>query len=517
MIRHLIRPLLMVALVATIALAWRYPPAEFYPAVDVVVPGHDTSITLKSVFQKSRSLNDCEGLTGNIVRVTLARCPTCRIVGSRCDSRLSPEATSLLGAEPLPVPSGRLRNGAMAFVSADPEAAAQACEAAAKSTKESPNPIICHRAGQARAASSTPTQIGLPQLVLPLTAAAVAWLVGWFIVRYEHLHRHLTHDAVDGGPQKNHANPTPRIGGVQLVSGLLAGWLMLDAWGKEPRDHISGLLLLCAAPAFTGGLVEDVTKRVGVKERLLMTMLSGALACWLLGAVVSRLGIPFIDPMLAWLPISIAFSCFAVGGITNSVNIIDGFHGLASGVAIIVAATMAYTAWRVGDTSILNITLALVGALVGFFVWNWPRGLIFLGDGGAYLVGALLAEVSILLVVRHPEISPWYPVLLLSHPIAETIFSIGRRTVRQKTAVGGADNNHLHQLVFRRLYGQRGDCGDCNPRVAKFFWAAGVGTCLGASQFWSNSAALMFLVASYFVLYGGFYRKMAARPWSVLT
>lgn len=501
MSNKLLRALLALALMATITLAWRYPPAGVHPTVEIFVPGDDAAITIKTAFEKKASLADCEALTGNVVRVTLERCPYCRIITSRCDMHPSPEAAKLLGTEPLRHPAGRLRNGAMSFISNDATLAQQACDAAAKSTAESANPVTCQPAGEQRSRAALPAPLTLGSLLLPLTAALAAWLVGWFILRYEHLHAHLTHDAVDGGPQKHHDRPTPRIGGVQIVAGLLAVWLLLNAWATIPGREVFSLLLVCALPAFAGGLVEDVTKRVGVVERLLTTMLSGALACWLLGAVVGRIDVPFVDPLLAWPPLAIAFTCFAVGGVANSINIIDGFHGLASGATIIVSAALAYLTWLVGDSALMSVALTLLGALAGFFAWNWPRGLIFLGDGGAYLIGALLAEISILLVVRHPEISPWFPVLLLSHPIAETLFSIGRRIFDRKRAVGGADRDHLHQLVFRRLYGSGPHSASNNHRVAKLFWIGTTVTAIAATSAFLNSTLLMFLAALYMGAY----------------
>ena len=89
---------------------------------------------------------------------------------------------------------------------------------------------------------------------------------------------------------------------------------------------------------------------------------------------------------------------------------------------------------------------------LGFLLWNWPRGLIFLGDGGAYFIGYLVAVLSFLLVARHRGVvTPWYPFLLFIYPVFETLFSIWRRKVVRGASPGLPDGLHLHQLVFRRL------------------------------------------------------------------
>ncbi len=148
---------------------------------------------------------------------------------------------------------------------------------------------------------------------------------------------------------------------------------------------------------------------------------------------------------------AIAFTAFAVGGVANSINIIDGYNGLAGGYSVIVLAALAWVAGQVGDPVVLSASLAMLGALLGFLVWNYPRGKIFMGDGGAYLVGFWLGELSVLLVVRNPDVSPWFPIVLLAYPIVETLFSIYRRMFILGRSAGHADDMHLHQLIYRRL------------------------------------------------------------------
>ncbi|MFX8504485.1 glycosyl transferase, partial [Acinetobacter baumannii] len=85
--------------------------------------------------------------------------------------------------------------------------------------------------------------------------------------------------------------------------------------------------------------------------------------------------------------------------VANAINIIDGFNGLASMVAMMMFVSLAYVAFQVGDPLIITAAFAMIGAILGFFIWNFPAGHIFLGDGGAYLIGFILAECGILLVL----------------------------------------------------------------------------------------------------------------------
>src|SRR5258707_10042434 len=103
----------------------------------------------------------------------------------------------------------------------------------------------------------------------------------------------------------------------------------------------------------------------------------------------------------------------------------------------------------------------MLGAGLEFMAWNYPKGKIFLGDGGAYLLGFWLAELAVLLVARNPDVSPWFPLLLLVYPIFETLFSIYRRCFLHGRSSGDADALHFHQLIYKRL--ARIDVGSKDP------------------------------------------------------
>jgi UDP-N-acetylmuramyl pentapeptide phosphotransferase/UDP-N-acetylglucosamine-1-phosphate transferase len=194
-----------------------------------------------------------------------------------------------------------------------------------------------------------------------------------------------------------------------------------------------------------------MTKRISVLTRLLATTGSALMAGYFLNAWIDRIDLIGIDPILAIPTISILFTCIAISGLANAYNIIDGFNGLASMVAVIALIAVTYVAFRIGDTAVAIASLTMAGALVGFFLWNYPRGLIFLGDGGAYLIGFWIATVSILLISRNPQVSPWFAVLVNCYPIFETLFSIWRRKIRQGKSPGQADAAHFHSLIYRRI------------------------------------------------------------------
>lgn len=350
-----------------------------------------------------------------------------------------------------------------------------------------------------------------------MIALSVAFLlsliVTLLVVRYEHLHAHVTADHDLNGVQKFHAAPVPRVGGVGVVFGLIGG--ELAKLFLEPEVGGFGLLVIVAAtPAFAAGLIEDLTKRVSVSKRLLATALSAAMGGLLLGGWLTRLDIPGVDYLMAFGIVSVLVTCFAVAGVANAFNLIDGYNGLASMVAVIILAGLAYVASQVGDRAIMITAFATAGAILGFLVWNYPRGLIFLGDGGAYLIGFLVAELSVLLVARNSQVSPWFPFLLALYPIFETVFTIFRRVVIGKTHPGLPDAAHLHQLIYRRVvrWAVGDDCSkkkaQRNALTSPYLWVMASFAVIPAVLFWDTTLTLQAIAILFASLYIWMYRMI---------
>lgn len=349
-------------------------------------------------------------------------------------------------------------------------------------------------------------------LVIAFVFSLVATLL---VVRYSHLHEHMTADHDMHGVQKFHATPVPRVGGLGLVVGLL-GALGFRYFQNQGVGLFGLLLLVSAIPAFGFGFIEDVTKRVGVKVRLLATASSAVLAGYLLGAWLSSLQILGIDDLMGHYPLfAILVTCFAVAGVANAFNIIDGYNGLSGMVGVIILGGIAYVAFQLNDFEIMIAAIAMIGAILGFFILNYPRGLIFLGDGGAYLIGFWVAELSVLLTARHPEVSKWFPLLLCCYPIFETLFTIYRRVVIHRTHPGMPDAAHLHQMIYKRVV--RWAVGSSEPLdmvirnslTAPYLWVLTSMAVIPAVLFWQNTWVLRGFVLLFAVTYVLLYRRLA--------
>ncbi|TAL55382.1 glycosyltransferase [Pandoraea sp.] len=334
----------------------------------------------------------------------------------------------------------------------------------------------------------------------------IAFLGTLGIVHYAHLHEKFSTDHDLDGVQKFHVRPVPRVGGVGIVLGALGAALLLLF--RYPWFAGQTLILLaCAAPAFGAGFVEDVTKRVSPRARLFWTMVAALLASVVMGIRIERVDIPALDPLFAFVPLSIAFTVVAVAALANAINIIDGFNGLASMVATLMFISMAYVAFKLGDALVLTIAFIMIGAILGFFAWNYPFGLIFLGDGGAYFIGFMLAELAILLVVRHPEVSAWYPVLMFIYPIFEVIFSIYRRRFIKGSPPDQPDSHHLHTLIYKRVMrwavGSRNAAALTrrNSFTSPYLWMLCLAAVLPATLFWRYTWVLVGCVCLFVLFY----------------
>lgn len=351
-----------------------------------------------------------------------------------------------------------------------------------------------------------------------LAILVVSLLVTALVVLTQRWHVNLTSDTWDG-IQKVHTGNTPRIGGLGIYLGLWAGALLIN----DTQEELLTLLLLAALPALLFGLAEDTTKRVGIKARLLATMASGFLAWWLTGYALWSVDLPFADELLSYKPIAVLFTVFAVGGVANAINLIDGFNGLASGTLLICLTGLGVLSATQGDWELARITVLIGAATLGFFVLNFPFGKIFLGDGGAYMLGFMLAWIAVMLAARHPDtISPAAVLLICSYPVLETVFSMIRR-VRRGQSVDQPDRTHLHSLVYRRFVSKwlpercaQRICCLCNSATSPLLWLfAAVPIAVGV-VFHDNTIACWIAFLAMAIAYDTFYKRLSQFRWSIL-
>ncbi len=234
--------------------------------------------------------------------------------------------------------------------------------------------------------------------------------------------------------RKIHSIPTLKIGGFIILTGYIAGVLILKAFWFP----ISLSLLL----VFVTGLLGD-KDILGARHRLILQSAIALMFILSSGAVVKDLRL-FELPVYLGIP----FTIFGIAGLTNAYNIIDGMNGLCSLLGIIALLTLSILGNIYAESPVFIQSLIFIGGLTCFLLFNL-RGKVFMGDAGSYMIGFMVASLSVFLAAGVKEISPFAFLLNAFIPVFDTIFSIWRRK-RLGIDPFKADRRHLHHMLSRR-------------------------------------------------------------------
>jgi len=284
--------------------------------------------------------------------------------------------------------------------------------------------------------------VGIATLIV---AMGTAWMLTPVIIRLAH---YL--GAVDRpGKRKVHQHPVPRIGGVAVFGGFVAG-LLFAAWATGAATNPSyvnvywGGLALAATGMLVVGLIDDLWglsfywKFAG--------QISAAVFVWTCGFRIEILTHPLggqIELGLLSLPLTVLW----IVGITNAVNLIDGLDGLATGIALITSMAVATIAFVRTETGVTAASVALAGALLGFLRFNFNPARIFLGDSGSMFLGFVLAVTAVRGSQKGPTaVAILVPLLMLGLPLLDTGAAVIRRLYR--LGYHGAQTNGVMRNVF---------------------------------------------------------------------
>lgn len=293
----------------------------------------------------------------------------------------------------------------------------------------------------------------LLELIIALSLAfAVSALINYIILRLKHIHVDITGDSDASGPQKVHIGVIPRVGGISLFFGMIFFVWLIHQNQELENIKLLWLLMLSSLPVFLIALAEDLTKRISIKLRLIFSSMSALMAIYLINAKINNTHLYGLDYLLINFEVwAIAFTIFSIVGLLNAYNIVDGFNGLASLLSTIALLSLTYLGYVFEDHFVFYASAGMIAANMGFILWNFPSGKIFLGDCGSYLLGFWIALLTIHLIHFHKEISPWLAILINIYPLTETINSIARRIFVTKRSPFNPDGLHLHTLIFKRI------------------------------------------------------------------
>ena len=244
--------------------------------------------------------------------------------------------------------------------------------------------------------------------------------------------------------QKIHLAETPRLGGLIILI-VLTFFTLFHA--EEKIAFILKPCLLIIVPLFLTALKEDLFHNVKPLLRLIGLLMSGTLFVIIFNGPYPHFEEIFFETWLENHLVILIFYAFALTGLANGSNLTDGVNGLCSFVFLSILGSLLFLSYQVTDDTLAMIILIIMVLITTFLIFNYPWGKIFLGDLGAYAIAFLTGMLTIIFFGRHPEISPWFPVLILIYPITEVVFSMLRRFYSHQS-VFAADTKHLHIKIF---------------------------------------------------------------------
>ncbi len=267
------------------------------------------------------------------------------------------------------------------------------------------------------------------------------------------------------GGRKVHTQSVPRLGGVAVVAAALLSVLIVQAFGPIADNTALwpelGPLLAGAALIFAVGLVDDV-RGLGPVPKLAIEF-AGAAILMLSGSLIERVTILGTTFALGWLAYPVTMVWLV--GLTNAFNLIDGVDGLAPGIAALAGAACGAILIARGHVAEAVVLAALVGAMLGFLVYNFEPASIFLGDSGSLVAGFLLAATAIAGWQKGATaLAAAVPLLIFALPITDAAATLVRRTLAQPT------NGRSLASILRQL--AKPDREHIHHRLLAFGWSA---------------------------------------------
>jgi UDP-GlcNAc:undecaprenyl-phosphate GlcNAc-1-phosphate transferase len=261
------------------------------------------------------------------------------------------------------------------------------------------------------------------------------------------------------GGRKDHARPTPTMGGLAVFAATFAGvavaLLLGNRVSQQLREHLVYILgaMACTTAMVLTGVIDDLR---GLRPRVkLLAACVLALAAYLLGFQVQAVTVPGVGSVSLG-PLSLVLSAAWIVGITHAVNLTDGLDGLAAGIGFLAAAANALVAIYLQNYYMAVMMILLAGALLGFLPWNFHPARVFLGDTGSLGLGMFLALCSLHSAQKaHTVVMILVPLCALGYPIFDTVVTVARRTLRGQP-VFVADREHIHHRLVSAGYGAGG-------------------------------------------------------------
>jgi len=250
-----------------------------------------------------------------------------------------------------------------------------------------------------------------------------------------------------------HERPTPDVGGFALYVAFAAGTLAT----APISGAVLGMLLLGAAAVLVFAFDDRLGIPAGWKLAFQAGLAVAAMAGWPGQFLITYLTVPGLGTVHIGL-LALPLTLFWLVGTQNTVNLLDGVDGLATGVVAVVAITLLVAASTRGPLEVVLLAAALAGACAGFLIFNWHPARIFMGDSGSNFLGLMVGLLAVAGVAKVAvAFALVIPVLALAVPIADTAWAVVRRR-RSGVSVAHPDTRHIHHQLLDFGLSQRETC-----------------------------------------------------------
>lgn len=248
--------------------------------------------------------------------------------------------------------------------------------------------------------------------------------------------------------RKVHTHIMPRMGGLAIYTSFFIVLFLSHSVTKELLGLFLGGTVLVIV-----GIIDDM-KDIPAKVKLCGQILAACIVV-AFGVRVDFMTNIFHGDIFFLSIFSIPVTIIWIVAIINAVNLIDGLDGLAAGISIIAAATMAISGYASGQLLMASMAMILIGATLGFLRYNFHPAKIFMGDTGSMFLGYNLAVFAVLGVTKSfTALSLVTPILVLAIPILDTLFAIIRRKMNHKP-IFKPDKHHLHHCLLNYGFSHR--------------------------------------------------------------
>jgi len=301
---------------------------------------------------------------------------------------------------------------------------------------------------------------GRPPEIYALYAFLAAAVLAWVLVPItERIARRIK--AIDIPNERSiHAVPTPKLGGLAMLVGVLVAGLLFLPWAPQTRAILGGAALIA-----TVGILDDVFDLPpGVK---LVGQIAAAMIPVFNGVKVESFTLPFVGgvdlthvlfdhvPVLGRVTVGHVLTIVGFVAIMNIINFIDGVDGLAAGVCLISAVTLSVIALSLDRPGAAVLAAVTGGAALGFLRHGFPPASSFMGDTGSNLLGYLLAAVAVLGSLKtNAVVALFFPLCVLAVPILDSGFVIAKR-IKHRRPIYEADTSHFHHRMANIGFSQR--------------------------------------------------------------